>query len=357
MLTTVRSLRTISLYTLGMSSTKTFVVIPNWNGQDSIAACLDSLQHQSHSTKIIVVDNASSDNSVQLIEDKYPNVTLLRQNKNWGFAGGVNIGIRHAIKNDADYVALLNNDASVDTHWLHELTQALQANKDLGIATGKIMDTERKHLDSTGEFYTIWGLPFPRGRGEPAGDQYDHSTEIFAASGGASLYRVSMLKRIGLFDESFFAYYEDVDLSFRAQLAGWKVTYVPAALAYHQIGASSQKIKGFTTYQTMKNLPALGRKNIPLKLLPKILPRAWFVYTTFYWSAVARGQGWPATKGLLMAFVNIPRNFRDRWKIQKNRQVPVDYINKMLVHDLPPEAIKLRALRKRWWKLTGRSNG
>lgn len=337
-----------------MSDAKTFVVVPNWNGQDSLAACLDSLQHQSHAARIVVVDNASSDGSVQLIEDKYTEVVLLRQDKNWGFAGGVNIGIRYAIKNEADYVALLNNDATVDIHWLHELTNALQTNKELGIATGKIMDTERRHLDSTGEFYTIWGLPFPRGRGEPVSDDYDSSTEIFAASGGASLYRVAMLEKIGLFDESFFAYYEDIDLSFRAQLAGWKIRYVPTALAYHQIGATSQKIKGFTTYQTMKNLPALGRKNIPRQLLPKMLPRLWLAYISFYFSAVARGQGWAASKGWFNAIINLPRNFRDRWKIQKTRQVPVDYINNMLVQDLPPGATKLRNLRQRWWKLRGK---
>src|SRR6201999_312952 len=96
-------------------------------------------------------------------------------------------------------------------------------------------------------------------------DKYDKQTAVFVASGGASLYRIKMLQEIGLFDEDFFAYYEDVDLSFRAQLAGWKVAYAPRAVAYHQIGATSGHIKGFTTYQTIKNLPLLFYKNVPRK--------------------------------------------------------------------------------------------
>lgn len=340
-----------------MVKNEVVVVIPNWNGTDSISDCLASLQSQTQNTEIIVVDNGSVDGSVEIIKSEFPSVKLLEQSKNLGFAGGVNVGIKQAINDGFEYVALFNNDAVADKNWLKNLVECLNNNKSVGIATGKLIDSQKQNLDSTGDYYTTWGLPYPRGRGEPVGDQYDQTTDIFAASGGASLYRVEMLKQIGLFDEHFFAYYEDVDLSFRAQLAGWKVKYVPAAEAYHQIGASSQKIKGFTTYQTMKNLPAVGRKNVPLSLLPKMLPRFWFAYIGFYFSALRRGQGWPATKGWFMAVVNLPRNFRDRLKIQKNRQVPVDYIKNIIVHDLPPNATKLRALRQRWWKLTGRANG
>ncbi len=331
------------------------IVIPNLNGVDSISACLDSLISQSQKSEIIVVDNRSVDDSANLIKTKYPAVTLLEQTRNLGFAGGVNVGIKKAMEDGADFIALFNNDAVADKDWLKSLSEALESSPKLGIAAPRLLTSNGRQIDSTGEMYTVWGLPYPRGRGEPTSNKYEQSTDIFAASGGASLYRVKMLEEIGLFDEDFFAYYEDVDLSWRAQLAGWKVMYVPEAIAYHQIGATSSKIKGFTTYQTMKNLPMIIRRNVPLSLLPMVLPRFWLAYISFYFSAVSRGQIWPATKGVITAVVFLPKNFWERWQIQKTRQVSVEYINRMLFHDLPPNATRLRALRTKWWRLTGKT--
>lgn len=337
---------------------KVSVVVPNWNGKESIAACLDSLLAQSLKTEIVVIDNGSTDGSIELIEKNYPNVTLLKQSKNLGFAGGVNIGIKKAINDGADFVALFNDDAVADKNWLKSLVEALGSSPETGIAACKLLTSDGREIDSTGEMYTTWGLPYPRGRKESVSDKYDNQTTVFGASGGASLYRVKMLEEIGLFDESFFAYYEDVDLSWRAQLAGWKVEYVPSAIAYHQIGAASSKIKGFTTYQTMKNLPMVIRRNVPLGLLPTVLPRFWLAYISFYFSAVFRGQTWPATKGWFMAVVFLPKNFWQRWQIQKNRKVSIEYIRSILVHDLPPGADRLRALRVKWWGLIRkRQNG
>jgi GT2 family glycosyltransferase len=245
------------------STTKVAVVIPNWNGKDELPKCLDSLQAQTVQRRIIVVENGSTDGSGELVTSLYPGITLLPQSKNLGFAGGVNAGIRYALEQDFEYIALLNNDAVADRNWLRELMGTLEHNPKAGIATCKFMTIDKKHLDSTGDIYTTWGLPYPRGRGEPVNEAYDKDTKVFGASGGASLYRASMLLQIGLFDEDFFAYYEDIDISFRAQLAGWKVLYNPRAIAYHQIGATSSKKKGFTTYQTLKNYPWVITKNVP----------------------------------------------------------------------------------------------
>jgi GT2 family glycosyltransferase len=187
------------------------------------------------------------------------------------------------------------------------------------------------------------------GRHETEVNKYDRSLEILGASGGASLYRVKMLEEIGLFDEKFFAYYEDVDLSFRAQLYGWKVAYEPKAEVYHQISATTSKIHGFATYQTMKNLPLLFWKNIPRSLLLRMLLRFKLAYFSFFISAVARGQGWPATKGILRMLILLPHAFHQRSKIQKNKKVSASYVDSILVHDLPPNARKLRALRSKWW--------
>jgi hypothetical protein len=242
-------------------------------------------------------------------------------------------------------VALFNNDAVADKDWLQNLTKVMEQDEKIGIVTCKFLDIKAEHIDSTGDQYTTWGLPYPRGRDEPVSNKYDSQTSVFAASGGASLYRISMLKQIGLFDEDFFAYYEDVDISFRAQLAGWKVVYAPKAIAYHQIGATSSKIKGFTTYQTIKNLPMLLWKNVPIGLLATVVPRFYLAYFSFIFSALCRGQVWPAFKGLFATIVLTPKTIIKRLHIQRSKIVSTKYIRSIMTAGLPPNAIKLKKLR------------
>lgn len=331
------------------------MVVPNWNGAERIRPCLNSLLSQTQEHQIIVVDNGSVDDSVDIIEKEYPQVSLIRHQKNLGFTGGVNAGIKRAIEEGAKYVALLNNDATAKDDWLKHLSAFLDKNPKAGIATSKISDNKKTHLDSTGDQYTVWGLPYPRGRGETFSEKYDEDTWVFGASGGASLYIVAMLNQIGLFDNDFFAYYEDIDISFRAQLAGWKVGYVPDAIVYHEIGATSSVIKGFSTYQTIKNLPWLFWKNVPAgHTFIKVLPRFMFAYLSFIASALARGQVWPVVKGLAVYIALFPKKLWQRRKIQKNRTVSKSYIWDIITHDLPPNARKLRSMRTKWWHVVGR---
>ena len=334
---------------------KTCVVVPNWNGQDELPACLDSLLAQTEPTTIIVVENGSTDGSLELLQTHYPQVELVVNKKNLGFAGGVNGGIRRAMERGATYVALFNNDAVADRDWLKQLVQCLDASPATGIATCKFLSADGSHLDSTGDYYTVWGLPYPRGRGENEVDKYDDKPDVFGASGGASLYRVSMLQQIGLFDEDFFAYYEDVDISFRAQLAGWKVAYVPKAVAHHDTGTTSSRVKGFTTYQTVKNLPLLLWKNVPRRLLPKVWIRLMLAWPLFVLRALSRGQVWPVVKGCFWGTILWPKKLMERGRIQRSRTVSDAYILGMLVQDLPPNAHALRKLRAAWWKLRGKA--
>lgn len=334
----------------GKSMSKPFVVVPNWNGEDDLIACLDSLMAQTLEAHVIVVDNASVDNSLEIIES-YSGIELIKHSVNKGYAGGVNPGFRRAQKLGAKYIAPFNNDAVASKSWLEELVKVLDARPELGIVTSKILSADGKHIDSTGDYYTNWGLPYPRGRGESDINKYDDKTEIFGASGGASLYRVSMLKEIGLLDEDFFAYYEDVDLSFRAQLAGWKVAFAPNAVVYHQIGATSGKLKGFTTYQTMKNQPLLLLKNMPGRYMYRVGWRFTLAHMLFYLRAVSRGQFWIATKGDLKGTWLLFGGLAKRRAIQHAKKVSDEYIWNMLVHDLPPNAKALRKLRAGWWKI------
>jgi GT2 family glycosyltransferase len=342
---------------------KVAVIVLNWNGEEDSLNCIKALKKQTAKHTIIAVDNNSTDNFVQNLKATHPNllykdspctvgdIVLLQNQKNLGFAGGVNTGIRHAIKNNFDFVALINNDATPDPTWLSELLRPTQTTvqgvslySNVGIVTGKLLKTDGT-IDSTGDLYTSWGLAYPRGRNKSDNGQYIATEHVFGATGGASLYKVEMLKEIGLFDEDFFAYYEDVDLSFRALLAGWKVVYNPNAVAHHKVGASSGKVPGLTTYMTIKNLPWLFWKNVPLKLMPTILPRFAIAYTSIIFSSLAKGKFIPVFKGLFVKTVLLPKKLFERYKIQSSKKVSVDYIKSIITYDLPPNAHKLMKIR------------
>jgi len=320
------------------------VIVLNWNGKSDSLACIDALGRQTLKHDIIAVDNGSEDGFLNEIQTNHPEIISVRNEKNMGFAGGVNSGIRIVIERGYKYVALINNDAKPEKDWLNNLFQTIAIDKSTGIVTGKLLKTDGS-IDSTGDLYTSWGLPYPRGRGEKDNGQYHQKQEVFAASGGASLYRVEMLKDIGLFDEDFFAYYEDVDISFRARLAGWKVIYEPKAVAYHKIGATSSKIKGFTTYQTIKNLPFLMWKNVPLSLMPKVLPRLFVAHSAIAFSALSRGHFIPVIKGYFMSCLLLPKKLYERHLIQSSKKISTDGLRELITFDLPPNAYKLRKIR------------
>lgn len=325
------------------------IIILNWNGVNDTLLCLDSLLKQSYKDfKIVVVDNGSTDNSKTLLEEyqrKNPErVNLIYNPKNFGFAGGVNTGIEWALNDDFEYVALFNNDAEADKDWLKQLVEAARP-REIGISTGLLLHGDGKTIDSTGDWYTTWGLPFPRNRNDktvnaPSGGY------VFSASGGASLYKTSLLKEIGMFDEDLFAYYEDTDISFRAQLAGYKIIYNPKAIAYHKQGATSKKIPGFTVYQTFKNLPILFIKNVPRKLLFTVGIKFYFAYYLMLFNAIAKGSGKHAIKGAWMSFILGFKKLKERKYIQKHAKVSPNYIKKLLWKDLPPDQTGLRKLRK-----------
>jgi hypothetical protein len=346
---------------------RVYVIIPSWNGTSDLPAAIESVLAQSYRNLILfVVDNGSTDTSRDVIEsyaDKDIRVRGVYRDKNYGYTGGVNPGIEIAIQEGAEFVAPFNNDAKADKDWLKHLVLFLQNNPAYGIAACTILHADGKTIDSTADQYTSWGIPFPRGRDEPASDRYDQDTDIFGASGGASMYRTRMLEQIGMFDQDFFAYYEDIDLSFRAQLAGWRVAFVPDSLVYHEQGKTSARLANrkaddrraspFTTKQYMKNLPFILVKDMPAGLLPKVLPRFILAYTIFFLRACTDGRGMGALKGVLFFWLLLPKKLWQRRRIQKGRTVSDDYLWSLFVHDLPPNAVKLKKLRSLWWHITG----
>lgn len=317
-----------------LNHTGIWVVIPNWNGADYILDCLKSLHAQTQKHIVVVVDNGSVDNSVDLIEKSYPQTVILRNKTNLGFAGGVNVGLKHAIKNGAEYVALFNNDAVADKNWLEYLVKTALANKEAGIITGKFLQSDGNTFDSTGECYSIWGVPSARDRGLADKGQRENEEFVFGATGGASLYRVSALNEVGLFDENYFAYYEDVDISFRAQQAGWRVMYQPKAVAYHKISATSSRLGNFTRYHATKNICLLYFKNMPGYLLLKYLPLFLIKLIMLFGSSLLKGKLHVWLKGFSKFLLLLPRVIRERHNNKRLKKVPTSYIDSLLLRRL-----------------------
>ena len=315
------------------------VVVPNWNGEDFLAECLDSLVKQTYAnTRIVVVDNGSHDRSLEILQ-QFRHIEVIQLDRNYGFAGGVNRGIAWAIDRNSDYVALFNNDAVAEPDWLEQLVKTAEAYPEVGLTTGKFLKVgNRKTLDSTGEFYSVWGMGFPRGRDEVDVGQYDGPEQqiVFGGTGGASLYRIEALLEVGLFDEEFFAYYEDLDISFRMQLGNWQVRYCPAARAYHHVGGTSRRLGSFARYHSVKNNYYVYMKNLPGWLFWRYLPKflaGMMLVTANSW---LHGQFLTWLRAVGRVVVTMPRTLSQRRRIQRDRKATLNYINSILYAFIPP---------------------
>ncbi len=314
------------------------VVIPSWNGAELLGPCLGSLVAQSHQAELVVVDNGSTDESEELVRTRFPSVTLLAEPVNRGFAGAVNIGIAYAMRSGARYVALLNNDAVAEPDWLERLVACAELHPEAGIVTSKLLRADGAHIDSTGDFYSSWGWAYPRGRDELDQGQYDgpELREVFCGSGGASLFRVQMLEEVGLFDEDYFAYLEDQDLGFRAQLMGWRARYEPTARAYHRMMGTSTRLEHFGRYQAIRNCIYLYVKNLPSPLVWRYLPKFLIGLGLMAANDVRRRRFRAISRAYLDAAAHLPRMLAKRRRVQASRRVEVGYIDSLLVHSLPP---------------------
>jgi GT2 family glycosyltransferase len=328
------------------------IVVPSWNGAARLAPCVRSLAVQDHPDfEIVVVDNGSTDDSAAVldqlaIEIAPVRLTVLRNDTNRGFTGGVNRGIRHALGAGAVGIALFNDDAVAEPDWLSALAAVLDTEPAVAVATGRLLMKGGQIVDSTGDFYTTWGLVFPRDRDEAALPVRE-SGDVFAASGGASLFRSSLFADVGMFDEDFFAYLEDVDFGFRAQLAGHRAYYVADAVAYHEQGATSRTMPGFATRQFFRNLPLLLAKNVPARLLPTVLPRFLLVYPLLAVYQFWRGQGLAALSGVAQSFVLVIRCLPRRRAIQRARRIDAAAVRRLLWPGLPPGMSALQGPRDR----------
>jgi GT2 family glycosyltransferase len=245
------------------------VVIVNWNGRRWLEQCLPTLEAQTfRDFEILVVDNGSTDGSVAWLAEQWPGVRLLAQAGNLGFAAGNNAGIRAGW---GRYIATLNNDTRVGPDWLAALVQAARE-PGVGMVASKMVQWQQPdRLDSAGIEVDWAGMAWNRGWGEPV-DTAAAPAHVFGPSAGAALYRRDMLTGIGLFDASFFAFYEDVDLAWRAQRAGWRCRYAPDALVYHWHSATAGKVPDQKLFLLARNRLWCVLKNYPLPDLLLALP-------------------------------------------------------------------------------------
>jgi hypothetical protein len=238
------------------------VIIVNYNGAEYLPDCLDSLaglDYPAGRYEVVVVDNASTDGSLELLTDKYPWARVISNQTNLGFAGGNNAGMRQV---ESEFVALLNNDTVVDRRWLAELVDAALSDDAIGITTSKILFRDRPAvINNAGSLVLPNGWGADRGFNQEDKGQFDEVEEVFSACGASMLLRKRMLDDIGLFDGSFFCYYEDSDLSWRARLMGWKIVYNPRSFLYHVHSGTSVEWSPFFTFHVLRNRHFMLLKN------------------------------------------------------------------------------------------------
>lgn len=231
-----------------MDPSKLAVVIVNYNGRVVLRDCLASLYRSSIPPQIsIVVDNGSEDDSVTMVRRDFPQVTIIENRENLGFAAGNNIGIERALSSGSEAVFVLNNDTIVEETCLERLLTALAGSPSIGAVTPRILFAEPSdRIWSAGGSYDLWhGVAKHYGLRRHADDpRYNHRRVVSFATGCAVLLRSAALRRVGGFDESLFMYNEDADLSWRLQCAGWRILYEPAGVVWHREGWTTRRTIG-----------------------------------------------------------------------------------------------------------------
>lgn len=282
------------------------VIIPNWNGKQHLEECLNSLRHQlNQDFEILLVDNGSTDGSLDYVRTVFPEVRIEALPENLGFAGGVNHGIKAA---HGQVIVLLNNDTEVDSLWLENLTLAIQEHPEIAIFASKLLNYyDRDTVDSAGDAVDLALGPYKIGE-KDINHKYSERCTIFGACGGGGCYKREVFEKIGLFDEDFFAYFEDTDFSFRANWAGFRCLFVPDAVIYHKVGGTSdtdQARRERFDIMRRRNFFFLIIKNYPGMFLLRYFPFIFAAHCLLFAVNLLRGcfkvafmTQWEILKGL-----------------------------------------------------------
>lgn len=313
------------------------IVIPNWNGWRFLEPCLDSLRRQSYRDfRVFVVDNNSHDGSIEHVRALFPEVEAIALQENRGFSAGVNAGIRAS---QGEFVVALNNDTVADPLWLEVLVKTMDTHPEMGFGASMLLSyREPDVIDCIGDGYSRTGLGFKIGVHRQNLGQYREPFEVFGACAAASIYRRAVLDEVGLFDEDFFAYMEDIDLSIRARMAGHRCLAVPGAIVYH-IGSASNggDTSPFSISMTAKNVLFILFKDIPAPLLLQMAPLAiaaqvalvFLCLTTDKYPGLRRNLK-AYGKGLLAGFRGASLMLGKRREVRRLRRVSSRELSKLI---------------------------
>lgn len=296
------------------------IILVNWNGKAHLATCLRSLAAVTYSSKeIILVDNASTDGSVQWVRSKYKNILVIENGTNLGFAGGHDAGLAVA---QGKYVLVLNVDTVVEPSFLASLVNRLEGDTHIGVIQPKVLLGSNPHLiDSVGSFFLSTGLLYHYGREKDERlAQYNVSFNIFSAKGVCMLVRREVIDRVGLFDPDYFAYFEETDFCMRVWLAGWRVVYEPSSRITHTGGAASSKQPpAFIVYHASKNVICTYLKNLSWPFAVRAVASMILLYGAWCLVSVSTGK-FSVAYALMRAFwwnlMHLGETLRERRRIQ-----------------------------------------
>jgi GT2 family glycosyltransferase len=296
------------------------VVVVNWNAGGLLGRCLDAVYAQTlPPAQVIVVDNDSGDGSADGLEARYADLTVLRPGHNLGFAAANN---RAAAAARSEWLALLNPDAFPEPDWLERLAAAAEAHPAYAFFASRLVsEDDPQRLDGTGDLYNGTGLAWRRDHGRRAGRSAAAAGEVFAACAAAALYRRDAFLGAGGFDESYFCFFEDVDLAFRLRLLGHRCRYVPEAVVRHVGSALTRKGSDFAVYHGHRNLVWTYAKDMPWPLLLAYLPAHLGVNVGSLFYFALRGRGRPILRAKWDALRALPAVLRRRREVQRGARV------------------------------------
>jgi GT2 family glycosyltransferase len=305
------------------------IIIVNWNGGHLLDECLSSLEKQRYKNfEIIVVDNGSTDGSIQVLEQWARVVKVMALSENKGFTGGNIEGLKAA---RGEYIGLFNNDAVADPNWLRELVTAMDEDDIVGICASKLIIYDQPDkIDSAGDGCVTSGHGIKRGNRESI-NNFTKKEYVFGACAAAVLYRRKMIEDIGFFDEDFYLNCDDSDLNFRAQLMGWKCMYVPTAVALHRVSATIKGLSHQGVYYSSRNDECVWVKNMPTSLMIRYLHHKLIhELGSIIYFCIKRGKWGPVFKGKLDAIKMLPQLLGKRKEIQRKKRVTNRYLNTVL---------------------------
>lgn len=300
---------------------KVAVVILNWNGIFFLEKFLPSVYNSTYpNIEFIIGDNASEDGSIKFIEDNYPSITIIRNSKNLGFAGGYNAVLKQV---EADYYVLLNSDVEVTPSWIEPVIDYIESEPNMVAAQPKIRAYHARdyfeHAGAAGGFIDRYGYPFCRGRlfqtVEKDNGQYDQNTDVFWATGAALFIKSSAWKAAQGFDSDFFAHMEEIDLCWRLKKMGYRIGYVHNSTIYHVGGGTLNTSNPKKTYLNFRNNLVMLQKNLPfLAAVWVIFARFWLDFAALLKFLLERKpqDAWAVSRAHQYFLINIFKNARKR---------------------------------------------